>query len=121
MTNREKFKQTYGFEADCGSVCTPFPCHENNCRWWKECEGQPGCPCDGWWDMEYEQPEAAESDLRDYWNALTDRQFLKANYGINDIDMQFLHYFTPEHVVRDWREMRKETTEYGKRFDGNNG
>lgn len=62
MTNREKFKQTYGFEADCGSVCTPFPCHENNCRWWKECEGQPGCPCDGWWDMEYEQPKEAADE-----------------------------------------------------------
>jgi len=45
-------------------------------------------------------------NLRDYWKALTDRKFLKANYGIRDIDIQFLYAFAPEHVVRDWREWR---------------
>lgn len=63
MTNREKFKQTYGFEPDCDWWCTPFPCNENNCRWWKKCEGEPGKPCEGWWDMEYEPiQEAADHE-----------------------------------------------------------
>ena len=53
MTNKEKFEQIYGFEPDC-NWCNPFPCHADDCRWWKECEGKQGCPCDGWWDMEFE-------------------------------------------------------------------
>lgn len=52
--------------------------------------------------------KSAELEPMDYWKALTDRKFLKANYGINDIDIQFLHYFTPEQVVKDWKEMHEE-------------
>lgn len=44
------------------------------------------------------------NDLMDYRCALTDREFLKSNYGISDIDMQFIHAFSPDHVLRDWRE-----------------
>lgn len=44
------------------------------------------------------------NDLMDYRYALTDREFLKSNYEINDIDMQFIHAFSPDQVLRDWRE-----------------
>lgn len=55
MTNREKFKEIYGFDVDCGH-CNPYPCLENDCEWWEQCENEPGCPCDGWWEMEYKEP-----------------------------------------------------------------
>lgn len=58
MTNIDKFKETFGFEPDCGK-CNPYQCLENDCKWWKQCENQPGNPCDDWWNMEYESPEAA--------------------------------------------------------------
>lgn len=47
------------------------------------------------------------NDLMDYRCALTDRKFLKSNYGINDIDMQFIHAFSPDHVLRDWRKYKQ--------------
>jgi hypothetical protein len=47
------------------------------------------------------------NDLMDYRCALTDREFIKSNYGINDIDMQFIHAFSPDHVLRDWREYKQ--------------
>lgn len=51
------------------------------------------------------------NDLMDYRCALTDREFLKSNYGINDIDMQFIHAFSPDHVLRDWREYEQEAAD----------
>lgn len=56
MTNAEKFKEIFGIEPDCGR-CNPYPCEENDCKYWAECENQPGCPCDGWWEWEYKKPE----------------------------------------------------------------
>lgn len=57
MTNKEKFKEIFGIEPDCGR-CNPYPCEENDCIYWAECENQPGCPCDNWWDWEFKEPKA---------------------------------------------------------------
>lgn len=62
MTNREKFKQIYGFDPDCGINCNPFPCLSDDCKWWESCQNAPGAPCDGWWDMEYEPIQEATDD-----------------------------------------------------------
>ena len=59
MTNKEKFKEIFGIEPDCGH-CTPYPCEENDCKYWAECENQPGCPCDNWWDWEFKEPKAKD-------------------------------------------------------------
>lgn len=63
MTNKEKFKEIFGIEPDCGR-CNPYPCEENDCKYWAECENQPGCPCDNWWDWEFKEPKA-ESEAED--------------------------------------------------------
>lgn len=57
MTNKEKFKEIFGIEPDCGR-CNPYPCEENDCKYWEQCENQPGCPCDNWWDWEFKEPKA---------------------------------------------------------------
>ena len=46
MTNREKFKEIYGFELE-GSPCVA---PEKVCDHYGEC-GR--CPFKGWWDKEY--------------------------------------------------------------------
>ena len=46
MTNREKFKEVYGFELE-GSPCVA---PEKVCDHYGEC-GR--CPFKGWWDKEY--------------------------------------------------------------------
>ena len=61
MTNREKFREVYGFDTDCGK-CNPYPCKEDDCEWWEQCKDHPGCPCENWWDNEYKAP-AAKNDL----------------------------------------------------------
>lgn len=61
MTNKEKFKEIFGIEPDCGR-CNPYPCEENDCKYWELCENQPGCPCDNWWDWEFEEP-TTKNDL----------------------------------------------------------
>ena len=55
MTNREKFREVYGFDTDCGK-CNPYPCKEDDCEWWEQCKNHPGCPCENWWDLEYKAP-----------------------------------------------------------------
>ena len=62
MTNREKFKQIYGFEPDCGRFCNPYPCLFNHCEWWDQCENDLGQPCEGWWDKEFKQPKEAADE-----------------------------------------------------------
>ena len=54
------------------------------------------------------------NDLMDYRYALTDREFLKSNYGIKDIDIAFIHAFSPDHVLRDWREYKQGEAADGK-------
>ena len=61
MTNKEKFKEIFGIEPDCGR-CNPYPCEENDCKYWEQCENQPGCPCDNWWDWEFKEPNT-KNDL----------------------------------------------------------
>lgn len=61
MTNKEKFKEIFGIEPDCGH-CTPYPCEENDCEYWEQCENQPGCPCDNWWDWEFKEPKAESEE-----------------------------------------------------------
>mgnify|MGYP003305598584 CR=1 FL=1 len=61
MTNKEKFKEIFGIEPDCGR-CNPYPCEENDCKYWEQCENQPGCACDDWWDWEFEEP-TTKNDL----------------------------------------------------------
>ena len=61
MTNKEKFKEIFGIEPDCGR-CNPYPCEENDCKYWAECENQPGCPCDNWWDWEFKE-STTKNDL----------------------------------------------------------
>ena len=68
MTNKEKFKEIFGIEPDCGR-CNPYPCEENDCKYWAECENQPGCPCDNWWDWEFKEPKA-ECEVKDGNEAL---------------------------------------------------
>ena len=63
MTNREKFKEVYGFEPDCRAHCNPLPCLEKDCQWYKECGERPGTPCRDWWEMEFkERTDAKESE-----------------------------------------------------------
>lgn len=44
------------------------------------------------------------NDLRDYLTAITDSAFLKMNYGITDIDIQFVRTFNPDTLIRDYKE-----------------
>lgn len=60
MTNKEKFKEIFGIEPACVDWCNPYPCEGNNCKYWEQCENQPRCACDGWWDWEFEEPQESE-------------------------------------------------------------
>lgn len=61
MTNKEKFKEIFGIEPDCGR-CNPYPCEENDCKYWEQCENQLGCACDDWWDWEFEEPKGESEE-----------------------------------------------------------
>lgn len=44
--------------------------------------------------------------LQEYYDAITDINFLKYNYGIHDIDQQFIRSFNPISIINDHREYR---------------
>ncbi len=46
------------------------------------------------------------NDLRDYLAAITDVDFLEMNYGITDIDIQFVKSFNPDAIIKDHKEWR---------------
>lgn len=101
MTNKEKFKEIFGIEPDCGH-CTPYPCKENDCKYWEKCENEPGCPCDNWWEWEFEEPttkndlgvdvisiKAVDDALYDYWYNI---HFVDDNgFGVYQDSMEVIH------------------------------
>ena len=44
------------------------------------------------------------NDLGDYIAAITDVDFLEMNYGITNIDIQFVTSFNPEQVIKDHKD-----------------
>ena len=46
------------------------------------------------------------NDFRDYIAAITDVDFLEMNYGITDIDIQFVKSFNPDAIIKDHKEWR---------------
>lgn len=52
--------------------------------------------------------QVAETNLDDYLAAITDTAFLKMNYGITDIDIQFVRSFNPDAMIKDYKEWRSK-------------
>lgn len=52
--------------------------------------------------------QVAETNLDDYLAAITDTAFLKMNYGITDIDIQFVRSFNPDAIIKDYKEWRSK-------------
>lgn len=52
--------------------------------------------------------QVAETNLDDYLAAITDTAFLKMNYGITDIDIQFARSFNPDAIIKDYKEWRSK-------------
>ena len=52
--------------------------------------------------------QVAETNLDDYLAAITDTAFLKMNYGITDIDIQFVRSFNPDAIIKDYKEWRNK-------------
>ena len=52
--------------------------------------------------------EGYAQGITDYFNAISDFDFLKYNYGINDIDVQFICMFNPIDVIKDYEEYKNE-------------
>ena len=48
------------------------------------------------------------NDFRDYIAAITDVDFLEMNYGITDIDIQFVRSFNPDAIIKDYKEWRSK-------------
>lgn len=44
------------------------------------------------------------NDFRDYIAAITDVDFLEMNYGITDIDIQFVRSFNPDQLIKDYKD-----------------
>lgn len=51
--------------------------------------------------------QVAETDLEDYLTAITDTEFLEMNYGITDIDIQFVRTFNPDALIKDYKEWKE--------------
>lgn len=99
MTNKEKFKEIFGIEPDCGP-CTPYPCEENDCKYWEQCENEPGCPCEGWWNWEFKEP-TTKNDLG------VDKEQLKT----------MIRGLTKWYVKRDNTEVGEPNTAVGLLYD----
>ena len=52
--------------------------------------------------------EIKNSDLNLYAEAITDVDFIEMNYGIKDIDIQFVRSFNPHQLLSDYKEWKNE-------------
>lgn len=60
MTNREKFKETFGFKPKKDMPC---PMSSKVCELYnRDCQN---CPIDGWWDKEYKPCFAISEEFED--------------------------------------------------------
>ena len=106
MTNREKFKEVYGFELDGNPCAAPQSiCNEQTCE---------RCPFWGWWDKEYkscfkyEEPKKAmtrtEAELA-IVEKLKEIKDIALNYdrGIESLSMAVRHYDgTEDYFENEW-------------------
>jgi len=95
MTNREKFKEVYGFELDGNPCAAPQSiCNEQTCE---------RCPFWGWWDKEYkscfkyEEPKKAmtrtEAELAIVEKIKEIKEIaLKYDKDIESLSMSIRHY-----------------------------
>ena len=50
--------------------------------------------------------EFENNDLITYYESITDMTFIQMNYGITDIDIQFVRSFNPHQVVKEYKEWK---------------
>jgi hypothetical protein len=106
MTNREKFKEVYGFELDGNPCAAPQSiCNEQTCE---------RCPFWGWWDKEYkscfryEKPKKAmtrtEAELAIVEKIKEIKDIaLKYDQNIESLSMAVRHYDgTEEYFDNEW-------------------
>ncbi len=55
--------------------------------------------------------QVALTDLEDYLKAIIDDDFLYMNYGITDIDIQFVSTFNPDQLIKDYKEWKEAADE----------
>ena len=106
MTNREKFKEVYGFELDGNPCAAPQSiCNEQTCE---------RCPFWGWWDKEYkscfkyEEPKKAmtrtEAELAIVEKIKEIKDIaLKYDQNIESLSMAVRHYDgTEDYFDNEW-------------------
>ena len=106
MTNREKFKEVYGFELDGNPCAAPQSiCNEQTCE---------RCPFWGWWDKEYkscfkyEEPKKAmtrtEAELAIVEKIKEIKDIaLKYDQNIESLSMAVRHYDgTEDYFENEW-------------------
>lgn len=106
MTNREKFKEVYGFELDGNPCAAPQSiCNEQICE---------RCPFWGWWDKEYkscfkyEEPKKAmtrtETELAIVEKIKEIKELaIRYDHNIESLSMSIRHYDgTEDYFENEW-------------------